>query len=191
MMNSHLFRRFWGHFDPLNRDWYQRHPLDKVGNWRTVTLVTCLVYVIREDFMKRPCVKSVKSPSKRLSDWPDFRITHQHRENVDAVQPNLCLLYDTVRDAILTCARKPTWVSLIYRTETTTKKCNNRKTKSTKQICSEIAVNSLGNPCSESWRRKRKGCSGKDLQKRKVLSLEWKSEWVMEYQIIVSMTVGR
>ena len=29
----------------------------------------------------------------------------------------------TIRDAILTCARKPTWVSLIYRTETTTKKC--------------------------------------------------------------------
>ena len=25
-------------------------------------------------------------------------------------------LYDTIRDAILTCARKPTWVSLIYRT---------------------------------------------------------------------------
>jgi len=26
--------------------------------------------------------------------------------------------YDTIRDAILTCARKPTRVSLIYRTET-------------------------------------------------------------------------
>ena len=28
---------------------------------------------------------------------------------------------DTIRDAILTCARKPTWVGFIYRTETTTK----------------------------------------------------------------------
>jgi len=37
-------------------------------------------------------------------------------------------LYDTMRDAILTCAvRKPTWVSLIYRTETTTKKCKTEK----------------------------------------------------------------
>jgi len=36
---------------------------------------------------------------------------------------------DTIRDAILTCARKPTWVSLTYHTETTTKKCKNRKTK--------------------------------------------------------------
>ena len=60
------------------------------------------------------------------------------------------LRYDTRYD---TCARKPTWVSLIYRTKPTTKKCKNRKTKSSKQICSEITVNSLGNPCSESWRR--------------------------------------
>ena len=37
--------------------------------------------------------------------------------------------YDTIRDAILTCARKPTWVSSIYRTEPTTKKCKNRKSK--------------------------------------------------------------
>ena len=31
-------------------------------------------------------------------------------------------LYDTMRDAILTCARKLTRVSLIYRTEPTSKK---------------------------------------------------------------------
>ena len=30
-----------------------------------------------------------------------------------------------------------------------------------------------------------KGCSGKDLERRNVLSLERKSEWVMEYQITV------
>jgi len=40
---------------------------------------------------------------------------------------------------------------------------------------------SLGNPYGETWGKK-KGCSGKDLQKKKVLSLKWKSEWVMEYQ---------
>ena len=65
--------------------------------------------------------------------------------------------YDTIRDAILTCARKPTWVSLIYRTEPTTKKCKNRRTKSRKQICSEITVNSTGNPCSEYLRRRNEG----------------------------------
>jgi len=59
--------------------------------------------------------------------------------------------------------------------EPTTAKCKNRerKTKSRKQICSEIIVNSPGNPRSEYLsRRKRKGCRGKDLQRRKVLSLE-------------------
>ena len=65
--------------------------------------------------------------------------------------------YDTIRDAILTCARQPTRVSLIYRTEPTTKKCKNRETKSIKQICSEITVNSPGNPCSEYLRRRNEG----------------------------------
>jgi len=37
--------------------------------------------------------------------------------------------YDTIRDDILARARKPTRVSFIYRTETTTKKSKNRKTK--------------------------------------------------------------
>ena len=43
--------------------------------------------------------------------------SHQHR-------------YDTIRDAILACARKPTWVGLIYRTESTTKNCKTEKLKS-------------------------------------------------------------
>jgi len=42
------------------------------------------------------------------------------------------LRYDTIRDAILTYARKPTYVGLIYRTETTTKNCKTEKLKSTK-----------------------------------------------------------
>ena len=44
-----------------------------------------------------------------------------------------CLRYDTIRDAILTCARKPTWVSLIYRTEPTTIKRKKRKQKKEKK----------------------------------------------------------
>jgi len=39
-------------------------------------------------------------------------------------------------------------------------------------MCSEVTVNSLGNPYSESRKRKRKGCGREDLQKRKDLSLE-------------------
>ena len=39
--------------------------------------------------------------------------------------------------------------------------------------------NSPGNSLSQSWRRK-KGCSEKDLRKRKVLSMEWKTKRVMD-----------
>ena len=55
-----------------------------------------------------------------------------------------------------------------------------KKLKSRKRICSEVSVNSPENPWSQFWRRK-EGYGGKDLQLRKVLSLEWKSEGVMEY----------
>ena len=55
------------------------------------------------------------------------------------------LYVDTIRYAILTCARKPTLASLIYRTETTTKKCKTEKLKKLKLtgLCS--AATSLGN----------------------------------------------
>jgi len=46
----------------------------------------------------------------------------------------------------LTCAQKPTQVSLIYRTEATTKKkWKTEKLKSKKRICSEVSVKSPEN----------------------------------------------
>ena len=49
-------------------------------------------------------------------------------------------------------------------------------------------VNSLqGNPCDQSWRRK-EGYGGKDLQKSKVLSLEWRSEGWWSTTNVSSMT---
>ena len=42
----------------------------------------------------------------------------------------------------------------------------------------EVTVKVCG--IMQSVLKKKKGCSGKDLQKKKVLSLEWKREWVME-----------
>jgi len=67
-------------------------------------------------------------------------------------EKHMSIRYDTIRDAILTCARKPTRVSLIYRAEPTTKKCKNRKTiKKVKDgICSEVTVNSLFQVASHS-----------------------------------------
>jgi len=51
-----------------------------------------------------------------------IRESQETRQSTDA-------FYDTIRNAILTCARNPTWlsVSLIYRTEPTTKKCRTEK----------------------------------------------------------------
>jgi len=49
-------------------------------------------------------------------------------------------------------------------------KTENYKKVFFKQICSEVSVNSLGNPCSS--REEMKGCDGKDLEKRKDFSLE-------------------
>ena len=47
-----------------------------------------------------------------------------------ALQRKLIVRYDTIRDAILACARKPTRVTLIYCTETTAKKWKTEKLKS-------------------------------------------------------------
>ena len=55
--------------------------------------------------------------------------THHYHANV-SIDVKV-IRYDMIRDAILTCAWKPTWVGLIYRTEPTTKKCKNRKNKQT------------------------------------------------------------
>ena len=59
---------------------------------------------------------------------PNFRDGKVNRHRSCTV--TFILPYDTIRDVILTCARKPTRVSLIYRTEPTTKKCKTEKLKS-------------------------------------------------------------
>jgi len=53
--------------------------------------------------------------------------------------------------------------------ETTTKKWKNRKSK--KRICSEVSVNSPGTS-GVNLGEEKEGYGGKDLQKRKVLSME-------------------
>ena len=74
--------------------------------------------------------------------------------------------YDTIRDAILTRARKPTWVGLIYRTEATTKNYKTEKLKSKKQPMLGVTVKVWGIMQSV-LKKKKKGSSGKDLQKKR------------------------
>jgi len=60
----------------------------------------------------------------------------------DATMPNLSK-YDTIRDAILTCARKPTWVSLIYRTETSSQPnqhSNAAVVWNRSNLCGDVAI---------------------------------------------------
>ena len=66
--------------------------------------------------------------------------------------------YDTIRDASLTCAQKPTQVCLIYRTEPTTKKWRKRKCK--KRICLEIDKQS-GESVESVLKKKRRATVGR------------------------------
>ena len=61
--------------------------------------------------------------------WTDWQSIATSDVSEAAIRTLCCALtltattrYDTIRDGILTCARMPTQVSLIYRTEPTTKK---------------------------------------------------------------------
>ena len=88
--------------------------------------------------------------------------------------------YDTIRGAILTCARKPTWVSLIDRTETTTKNCKTEKKLKSKNGYARSNSKSLRNHIVSPEEEKER-LQWELLQKKEVLScLEWKIEWVME-----------
>jgi len=59
-----------------------------------------------------------------IKDEEKIQVTQQPIKLLDFVAANT---YDTTRDGILTFARKPTWVSLIYSMETTNKKYKTEK----------------------------------------------------------------
>ena len=57
-------------------------------------------------------------------------------------------------------------------------------------MCSEITVNSPGNPCSEYLRRRNEGLQWEGFAEKECFKPGVKG-WVGGHQIIVSMTVGR
>jgi len=73
---------------------------------------------------------------------------------------------NTIRAANLTCAQKLTWVTLIYRTEPTTKSCKTDRLKSGKRIRSEVSANMQSGESVESvLEKKRKGTVGRICSK--------------------------
>ena len=99
-----------------------------------------------------------KTAAVRQSFWAQCYLSRQTKvRNYDTIR------YDTIRDAILTCARKPTRVSLIYRTEPTTKKWKTEKVK-TDMLRRSKVNNILGNPC-DSPEKGRKATLGRICRK--------------------------
>ena len=64
------------------------------------------------------------------------------------------LRYDTIRDAILTHSQKLTRVAYSTALIQQPKGGKTEKVKSKKRVCSEVSVNSPGNPWSQSQRKK-------------------------------------
>jgi len=108
------------------------------------------------------------------------RIKRRKSVSRRSISYSIGALYGTIRDATLTCARKPTWVRLIYRTETTTK---NRKTKngSTSKSLGNHAVR----PEEEKERLQWEWFAEKEGFKPEMK--EWVGDGIL---IIISMTVS-
>jgi len=81
-------------------------------------------------------LETIRQITERMKSWYMHQFTTVFSNDfqicslISKSAVNGSWLYDTIRNAILTCVRKPTWVSLIYRTETTTK--NNCRPKTEK-----------------------------------------------------------
>jgi len=84
------------------------------------------------------------SPSVPVGHVPTFVRYRRRKTSHCRGCASRSIRYDTIRDAVLTCARKPTWVSLTYRTETTTKRFKTEKLKS-KNGYARSNSKSLGN----------------------------------------------
>ena len=69
------------------------------------------------------------------------------------VSTRTTIRYDTIRDAILTCARKPTYVSLIYRTQALSARLETLQLF--RQRSGEIRVASHSTGASDSWIRRK------------------------------------
>jgi len=94
------------------------------GATRWATSGTCCCLLTSEIGSQFWQIPQIRGQNLIIRRW-NFGLWH----TIDIVSASV-IRYDMIRDAILTCARKTTWVGLIYRTETTTKNCKTEKLKS-------------------------------------------------------------
>ena len=114
---------------------------------------------------KRQCNVAVHRRWYAAEIWTKISNHKQsHRSNLLSVTVRRwChIRYDTIRDAILTCARKPTWVGLIYRTETTTKNCKTEKLKGKNSLTVKVWGNHVVSPEEEKERLQWEGFAEKE-----------------------------
>jgi len=84
---------------------------------------------------------------------PNKKLCYRRRTAQRAVSVKiLSIRYDT-RCYFNVCSKANMSQLNLPHTEPQTKKCKTEKLKSKNRICWEVTVNSLGNPCSESWRK--------------------------------------
>ena len=105
----------------------------------------------------RPCTTA------RPCSWPRLMPSTCHVPPSQTCPPTI--RYDTIRDAISTCYQKLTRVSLIYRTEPTTKKWKTEKRK--KRILRSVNKQS-GESVESVLKEKRKPTVGRICRKRKL-----------------------
>jgi len=80
----------------------------------------------------------------------------------------------------------------LYRTETTTKSVKTEKLKKVKDgICSEVTVNSLGNPCCDPEEEKERLQQWEGFAEKECFKPEMKESVGDGIPITISMTVGR
>ena len=135
-----------GGFDGLPCSQFGQHNANDVHNEREVNLssVTDIDTLYGREVLSWACLSVCLSAStsqkemfelhKIVGAWRNVDMQKElsvEKDIADLLQDRRLayLRYDT-RCYFLTCARKPTRVSLIYRTEPTTKKCKTEKLKS-------------------------------------------------------------
>jgi len=114
---------------------HQLREMDFVTKFFQVVAVLCVFWCCREvnkkrSYCRRTTRRAVSVETVRNAEpmFVELPLISPATGEWPSRSPKI--RYDTIRDAILTCAWKPTWIGLIYHTEMTTKNCKTEKLKS-------------------------------------------------------------